>query len=215
MISVDSDYVAFVPPGSVCQLASIIPRQSDQLKIITKHDILKRSGMSDLQLALAFSMAGTDNINIHIEGMGWFKSLQYVKTHIPKKWTAATFAKKSPFDRLPGLFKYKNSSKETVTALAKEIFDKLRQFGWIKGALEPSSTTPSHTERPTESALFQFAFELDGKHSLVRPVIAELVRNRFEDELGSERSDLIRKQVAMIDSKYLIQKQVQPPVKGN
>ena len=209
VISIDSDDLAFAPPGSIAQMASSVSRAPGQIQAIKKSDILRVGDMTDLQLVIAFCLAGSDNIATHIEGMGWYRSVRYVKSRIPANWTAAIFAQKSPMKRLPGLIKWRNAPKENVTNLANEIRHKLKHCGWLSGELTPSTMQPGHLEKPTESDLFRFAFEMDGKNQLVRPRIAGLVWQKHRNDLGRIRSNQIQKQVEDIDRKYLEQKEAQ------
>ena len=212
VISVDSDYLAFSPPGSIEQMTSSVIREPGQIQAIKKSEVLRIGEMTDLQLVIAFSIAGSDNIATHIDGMGWFRSVRYVKSRIPASWKAVDFASKSPLKRLPLLTKWRNATKENVTELANDILHKLRQFGWLPGELTPSTMQPGHLEKPTESYLYQFAFEADNKNRLIRPRIAGLVWQRFRKDFDGIRSNAIRQKIEEIDVKYL--KQMQARQKG-
>lgn len=214
VISVDSDYLAFSPPGSVDQMASTVPRNPGKIRVIKKADVLKACGLTDLQFVIAFAIAGSDNIATHIKWQGWYYAVRYVKKYIPVQWTAANFAKRSPLKRLPGLIKWRKATKENVTELANNIVHKLGQFGWLDCALAPSPTQPGHKEKPADSELFRLAFELEvvlvkekQLVRLVRPCVAGLVWRRYKKELGEIRSAQIKKQIEAIDKKYLDQKE--------
>jgi hypothetical protein len=127
------------------------------------------ANMTDLQLVISFSLAGSDNIAAHISQMGWHKSARYSKKNIKDDLTAENFvAKRTP---LPNLVRVKNASPELVAALKQEITKKLEQFGWFPGV--PLTAEIDAPEQETTSELANFAFEMkSGK--LLRPKIAKL-----------------------------------------
>lgn len=58
-----------------------------------KAEISEMSQLTILQLVIAFSLAGSDDIETHIRGMGWYRAVQLVKSRIPASRTAFDFVK--------------------------------------------------------------------------------------------------------------------------
>lgn len=191
VISVDSDYLALSPPGAIHSLAMPDQDNPQNLILIAKSDLLESCRLTELQLLIAFCIAGTDNVISHIGGIGWANAVKYVQAHIPDSWTIDDFLNANGLDRLPGLIKWKNATNELVIGLGDEIAAKIKQFRWVPSDSPMVVGFPVIYDEDikSESYLHSFAFELCGteeEQRLVRPAVAKLVMN---SQFGYGRRD--------------------------
>lgn len=175
VLSVDSDYLAFSPPGSVNHLA--FPNQ-DGLTVVHKAELINTSKLTPFQLVVAFALAGSDNIRTKIHGIGWYKAVKYVRANVSPEMTAEQFMEKP---ELPNLHKRKNSSVQLVASFIKDLISSLKKFHWSSQKSKLSLELPpvGSAPLPKESELFVLSFELTVNGNLVRPKTAEFVARSY------------------------------------
>ena len=178
VLSVDSDYLAYSVDNSVSELGMPM-HGGKELRLIKKADVLETSQLTPFQLMLAFSIAGSDNIATHIEGVGWYRSRMYAQKWISPDMMAENFL--GTEDPLPHLASYKNATVDLVKQLGGNIERKLEDFGWLKQdvekALAISLPEIGAASIPTQSAKHFFAFETSEKGELKHLRAARCVLN--------------------------------------
>lgn len=200
VMSVDSDYLAFSPPSSIATMISPRMKGPLEMETIDKHTVIRASGLTPLQMVIAFSLAGTDNIRTHINGMGWVKALRYVRRYVCRDWDASDFAAASGLDRLPRLSKWKNSSEEVVIKIGDEICGKLSEFAWNGEEYVHSPVPKVLPATPNKSELYTFVTsrEEHGKNAgqLVRRAILKLTLDAIPELFSRVEKLALRQELA-------------------
>jgi hypothetical protein len=74
VVSVDTDYVALSPCNTIDRLIDPI-----RMRVMNKQEVLQSFGVTGIQLFLAYTLAGCDDLNTSIRGLGFAKSLKIAK----------------------------------------------------------------------------------------------------------------------------------------
>lgn len=152
VIGNDSDFVGFSPPNSV---TTIVNRRKGNWRFLHKSEVLQKLELSDFQLALAFAVAGCDNVTAHCKNIGWAKAVEFVKH------TTLTIDNIQQQHSIP----LKSKETEMKELMAQQFKTVLAACGWFGNGVMDSELLPD-PQKPERSQLQEFL--LDPSRQTVR-----------------------------------------------
>jgi hypothetical protein len=161
VIGNDSDFISLSPPGAVDRIVKLINHVPFSLE---KSTVLADLKIDDFKLLLAYCIAGCDNMEAHVDGIGWVKAYNFA---------VASEITISSIETLPRLILGKGDE-EVQTQMVTEIRANLTNFAWLSDGPKLMPDLPV-TEWPQHSGLEMFAAELDENGHLVRHSIYSMV----------------------------------------
>lgn len=168
VVGSDSDYLVLSPPGSVDALVKI---EGGPPITLIRDEILQDLKVDEFKLLLAYCIGGCDNIQAHVNGIGWGGGFEFAAS------CNINFSTFQSMEEVP-LPKGKRSIK---AQMATEIKAVLSYFGWKDFVREDWNADFPHILPPDQSEMLQFATETDNEGYLCQPNVYKAVFKRLPE----------------------------------
>lgn len=134
----DSDFIGFSPPNSVTRIVNV-DKKTGRWRHLEKKNVLEELKLTNFELALAFAIAGCDNVEAHVGNFGWVKAMEYLETTNKIELTNLM-----EFSEIP-LQSKKSEVKAAMMQQFKSVIDK---SGWYDSTQHPVELDPTPNYPP-------------------------------------------------------------------